>query len=62
MIHFKVVFQSKDYNALSMSVMALIALMYPLQYMFTVIPLLPTSLPKSEMVSNQYVYFDMNIQ
>ncbi|XP_025417158.1 MAP kinase-activating death domain protein isoform X2 [Sipha flava] len=46
----KVVFQSKDYNALSMSVMALVALMYPLQYMFTVIPLLPTSLPKSEML------------
>ncbi|XP_025203393.1 MAP kinase-activating death domain protein-like isoform X3 [Melanaphis sacchari] len=46
----KVVFQSKDYNALTMSVMALVALMYPLQYMFTVIPLLPTSLPKSEML------------
>ncbi|XP_050426755.1 MAP kinase-activating death domain protein isoform X2 [Adelges cooleyi] len=50
MLENKVVFQSKDYNALSMSVMALITLMYPLQYMFTVIPLLPTSLPKSEML------------
>ncbi|VVC41070.1 Hypothetical protein CINCED_3A012715 [Cinara cedri] len=50
LLEFKVVFQSKDYNALSMSVMALVALMYPLQYMFTVIPLLPTSLPKSEML------------
>ncbi|XP_050526812.1 MAP kinase-activating death domain protein isoform X2 [Daktulosphaira vitifoliae] len=46
----KVVFQSRDYNALSMSIMALISLLYPLQYMFTVIPLLPNSLQKSEML------------
>jgi DENN (AEX-3) domain/uDENN domain len=40
----KVVFQSRDYNALSMSVMAFVTMIYPLEYMFPVIPLLPTCL------------------
>ena len=39
---------SRDYNALSMSIMALIGMLYPLQYMFPVIPLLPQSMPGSE--------------
>lgn len=47
----QVVFQSRDYNALSMSVMAFIALIYPLDYMFPVIPLLPISMDLSECVS-----------
>jgi DENN (AEX-3) domain len=38
----KVLFQSRDYNALSMSVMAFVTMIYPLEYMFPVIPLLPT--------------------
>lgn len=38
----KILFQSRDYNALSMSVMAFVTMIYPLEYMFPVIPLLPT--------------------
>ncbi|XP_076817752.1 MAP kinase-activating death domain protein-like isoform X3 [Clavelina lepadiformis] len=44
----KVVLVSRDYNALSMSIMALTSMLYPLQYMFPVIPLLPQSMPGSE--------------
>lgn len=44
----KVVLMSKNYNALSMSIMALTSMLYPLQYMFPVIPLLPQSMPGSE--------------
>ncbi|XP_049825557.1 MAP kinase-activating death domain protein isoform X1 [Aethina tumida] len=44
----KVVFQSRDYNALSMSVMAFVAMIYPLEYMFPVIPLLPTCMNCAE--------------
>ena len=39
---------SRDYNALSMSIMALTSMLYPLQYMFPVIPLLPQCMPSSE--------------
>lgn len=46
----KVVFQSRDYNALSMSVMAFVAMIYPLEYMFPVIPLLPTCMNCAEQV------------
>ncbi|VDL98872.1 unnamed protein product [Schistocephalus solidus] len=46
----KVLVKSRDYNALTMSVLALVAMLYPLQYMFPVIPLLPTSLPGAEQV------------
>jgi len=42
---------SRDYNVLSMTVLALVALIYPLEYMFPVIPLLPASLVNSEQVS-----------
>ncbi|BHF66379.1 hypothetical protein SprV_0200939600 [Sparganum proliferum] len=46
----KVLVKSRDYNALTMSVLALVAMLYPLQYMFPVIPLLPTSLPGAEQI------------
>ncbi|KAJ6639366.1 MAP kinase-activating death domain protein [Pseudolycoriella hygida] len=44
----KVVFQSRDYNALSMSVMSFVTMVYPLEYMFPVIPLLPTCMGCAE--------------
>lgn len=44
----KVVLQSCDYNALSISVMALTSMLYPLQYMFPIIPLLPTCMKNAE--------------
>ncbi|XP_049865121.1 MAP kinase-activating death domain protein isoform X7 [Pectinophora gossypiella] len=44
----KVVVQSRDYNALSMSVMALVAMLYPLEYMFPAIPLLPSCMACAE--------------
>lgn len=44
----KVVVLSRDYNALSMSVMALVAMLYPLEYMFPAIPLLPTCMSCAE--------------
>lgn len=44
------VLQSRDYNALSMSVMAFVAMIYPLEYMFPVIPLLPTCMASAEQV------------
>lgn len=40
--------QSRDYNALSMSVMAFVTMIYPLEYMFPVIPLLPTCMSCAE--------------
>ncbi|XP_062621255.1 MAP kinase-activating death domain protein-like isoform X1 [Saccostrea cucullata] len=48
MLEYKVVMQSRDYNALSMSVMAFVAMLYPLEYMFPVIPLLPTCMSSVE--------------
>uniref|UniRef100_A0A914P7P6 UDENN domain-containing protein n=1 Tax=Panagrolaimus davidi TaxID=227884 RepID=A0A914P7P6_9BILA len=48
MLEYKVVLQSRNYNAVSMCVMALVALMYPLEYMFPVIPLLPVHMPSAE--------------
>ncbi|XP_031564947.1 MAP kinase-activating death domain protein-like isoform X2 [Actinia tenebrosa] len=44
----KVVIQSRDYNALTMTVLALTALVYPLQYMFPIIPLLPSCMNNAE--------------
>lgn len=46
----QVILQSRDYNALSMSVMAFVAMIYPLEYMFPVIPLLPTCMASAEQV------------
>ena len=40
--------QSRDYNALTMSVIALTSLLYPLEYMFPIIPLLPTCMNSAE--------------
>ena len=44
----QVVFQSRDYNLLSMCVLAVVSLLFPLEYLFPIIPLLPTSLPNAE--------------
>uniref|UniRef100_A0A914WGL6 MAP kinase-activating death domain protein n=1 Tax=Plectus sambesii TaxID=2011161 RepID=A0A914WGL6_9BILA len=48
MLEYKVVLQSRNYNAVSMCVLALVALMYPLEYMFPVIPLLPAYMAGAE--------------
>ncbi|VDM46070.1 unnamed protein product, partial [Toxocara canis] len=48
MLEYKVVLQSRNYNAVSMCVMAIVALLYPLEYMFPVIPLLPSYMPSAE--------------
>ncbi|XP_051648014.1 MAP kinase-activating death domain protein isoform X30 [Manacus candei] len=48
LLEHKIVLQSRDYNALSMSVMAFVAMIYPLEYMFPVIPLLPTCMASAE--------------
>lgn len=42
---------SRDYNSLTMTILALVAMLYPLEYMFPVIPLLPASLENAEQVS-----------
>lgn len=44
----KIVFQSRDYNALTMSVISFVHMIYPLEYMFPVIPLLPTCMNLAE--------------
>ena len=44
----KVIFQSRDYNALTMSVISFVTMIYPLEYMFPVIPLLPTCMNLAE--------------
>lgn len=48
LLEHKVALQSKDYNALSMSVMAFVTMIYPLEYMFPVIPLLPSCMSSAE--------------
>lgn len=48
LLEHKVILQSKDYNALSMSVMAFVTMIYPLEYMFPVIPLLPSCMSSAE--------------
>lgn len=50
MMEHKLILQSRDYNALSMSVMAFVTMIYPLEYMFPVIPLLPTCMSSAEQV------------
>lgn len=52
----KVVLQSRDYNALSMSVMAFVTMIYPLEYMFPVIPLLPSCMSSAEQVSVAFLF------
>ena len=51
MAFLQVILQSRDYNALSMSVMAFVSMLYPLEYMFPVIPLLPTCMASAEQVT-----------
>ena len=46
----KIVIQSRDYSALTASILSLTKLLYPLEYMFPVIPLLPVSMSGSEQV------------
>ena len=46
----KIVLQSRDYSALTVSIMSLTKLLYPLEYVFPVIPLLPISMSGSEQV------------
>ena len=48
MLERKVVIHSRDLNSLSLSILSLTSLLYPLQYMFPLIPILPTSMPGSE--------------
>ncbi|XP_012287241.1 MAP kinase-activating death domain protein isoform X2 [Orussus abietinus] len=48
LLEHKIVMQSRDYNALSMSVMAFVTMIYPLEYMFPAIPLLPTCMSCAE--------------
>nr|CAH7754231.1 unnamed protein product [Callosobruchus chinensis] len=48
LLEHKIILQSRDYNALSMSVMAFVNMIYPLEYMFPVIPLLPTCMSCAE--------------
>ncbi|CAD6188935.1 unnamed protein product [Caenorhabditis auriculariae] len=48
MLEFKVVIQSRNYNAVSMCVLSFVAMLYPLEYMFPVIPLLPAYMPSAE--------------
>ncbi|XP_054013519.1 MAP kinase-activating death domain protein-like isoform X2 [Hylaeus anthracinus] len=48
LLEHKIVLQSRDYNALSMSVMAFVTMIYPLEYMFPAIPLLPTCMSFAE--------------
>lgn len=48
LLEHKIALQSKDYNALSMSVMAFVTMIYPLEYMFPVIPLLPSCMSSAE--------------
>jgi hypothetical protein len=61
----KLIFQSSDYNALTMSIMAFVSLLYPLEYMFPIIPLLPRCMNETEQVCfhfifySYYLYFNM---
>eukprot|EP00118_Oscarella_pearsei_P011603 m.79085 g.79085 ORF g.79085 m.79085 type:complete len:134 (+) comp36121_c0_seq33:871-1272(+) len=41
---------SVDYQTVSVCVMALLVYMYPLEYVYPVIPLLPTSMPQAETI------------
>ena len=47
----QVVLMSVDYQSVAMCVMAFLVYMCPLEYVYTVIPLLPTSMPLADAVS-----------
>ena len=55
----QVILQSRDYNALSMSLMAFVSMLYPLEYMFPVIPLLPTCMASAEQVGQAFISLNM---
>jgi hypothetical protein len=44
----KIVMKSQDYSALTFCILAFTRLIYPLEYVFPVIPLLPSCMPNSE--------------
>lgn len=46
----QVLIQSRNYNAVSMCVLSFVNLLYPLEYMFPVIPLLPSYMNSAEQV------------
>ena len=46
----KIVIQSHDYSALTFCILSLTKMIYPLEYVFPVIPLLPLSLNGAEQV------------
>ena len=48
--HTQVILHSHDVSFVSECVLMIVALLYPLQYLFPVIPLLPTSMPTAENV------------
>ena len=60
----QIIFQSQDYSALSMSVLALVAMLYPLEYCFPVIPLLPVCMSGAEQVGVtdfEYFHFQQDV-
>ena len=63
LLSFQLILQSRDYNALTMSVMAFVSMLYPLEYMFPVIPLLPTCMGYAEQVGCKFhkMYFIISI-
>ena len=52
----QVILYSEDVSFVSECVLILLSLLYPLQYLFPCIPLLPTSMPTAENVSGIYRY------
>ena len=46
--------KSQDYSALTFCILAFTRLIYPLEYVFPVIPLLPSCMPNSEQVVNNH--------
>ncbi|OAF71711.1 Connecdenn 2 [Intoshia linei] len=46
----KIIFKSRDYNTLTMTITAFINMLSPMKYMFPLIPLLPASMPQSEQI------------
>ena len=58
----KVLFQSSDYNALTMSIMAFVSMLYPLEYMFPVIPLLPRCMNETEQVHTYFAKSNLNLK
>ncbi len=60
-VSFQLILQSRDYNALTMSVMAFVSMLYPLEYMFPVIPLLPTCMGYAEQVGSPLFLYCLRV-